>query len=369
MKDENQRTKSLECLRGLFYGATHSMREAISLSLNIVCRDTDATAGTFWVYSKYGTGMISPQARFGGASIDHMQLALGEGIAGTVIATGRPMIVLRTDMDPRWAKRVDLESGFQTKSILCAPLQQDGICFGCIQLINKNEGVFDRDDLEFLQTLCDAISRDFIGLNILTDGKDIPAAAVVFADVRDFTVKAHDMSPMQVAEMSNHFISYISRIVRECGGITNKYIGDSVLAYWTEPDAAYKACLACLLALRDAEFMREGVRNRFNFEMNFGFGVDYGPLFVGNAGTSILYDNTIFGDVVNNASHISSYSPVNKALISEKVLEQLPGAQVELYNPPPHRKRVFGNVYDLYRLPDRQDIIVRPTEQQAQLHA
>ena len=53
---------------------------------------------------------------------------------------------------------VDEQTGFTTKSILCAPLSLGEDCLGCIEIINKNtgDGLFEVDDLTLLETLAGA---------------------------------------------------------------------------------------------------------------------------------------------------------------------------------------------------------------------
>jgi sigma-B regulation protein RsbU (phosphoserine phosphatase) len=47
------------------------------------------------------------------------------------------LIVHDVGNDSRFAKRVDAETGYQTESILCAPLSIRGRTFGAIEVLNK----------------------------------------------------------------------------------------------------------------------------------------------------------------------------------------------------------------------------------------
>src|SRR4030095_13973689 len=76
----------------------------------------------------------------------HMTLAVGEGIAGTVAATGEPSVVRAAETDPRVARRVDAQTGFQTRSILCVPIRFRGRVTGVIQVLNKHAGSFTQQD-------------------------------------------------------------------------------------------------------------------------------------------------------------------------------------------------------------------------------
>src|SRR5262249_41329710 len=83
----------------------------------------------------------------------HMTLAVGEGIAGTGAATGEPIIVRDAESDPRVARRVDAETGFQTRSILCVPIRFRGRVTGVIQVLNKHTGTFTEPDREVLELI------------------------------------------------------------------------------------------------------------------------------------------------------------------------------------------------------------------------
>jgi sigma-B regulation protein RsbU (phosphoserine phosphatase) len=71
-----------------------------------------------------------------------MTVALGEGIAGTVAATGESIVVSDAEADPRVARRVDAATGFRTRSIVCVPIRFRGTVTGVIQVLNKRVGTW-----------------------------------------------------------------------------------------------------------------------------------------------------------------------------------------------------------------------------------
>ncbi len=76
-----------------------------------------------------------------------IRLKLGQGIAGWVAETGRPLISDDVRADPRWSPKVDQRSGFVTRSILAAPLVVRGKLIGVVESINRRDGPFSPDDL------------------------------------------------------------------------------------------------------------------------------------------------------------------------------------------------------------------------------
>ncbi len=138
--------------------ATQSSSEAMVLALDTVVRAAHAVAGTMWIYDKYNDGHIHPKAVYGGGNLGNVSLLPGEGIAGQVIKSGEAIIVADCQKDSRWAGRVDEKTNFRTESMICTPLTMDDLTFGCIQIINKNDGlIFDEDDILLVVNLSAAI--------------------------------------------------------------------------------------------------------------------------------------------------------------------------------------------------------------------
>jgi signal transduction histidine kinase len=77
-------------------------------------------------------------------------------IAGTVVQTGKHLIVPDVHKDPRWSRGVDEQTDFTTRSILTAPLIARGNVIGVLQAINKEGGGdFTEEDVELLTLLGD----------------------------------------------------------------------------------------------------------------------------------------------------------------------------------------------------------------------
>ena len=69
-----------------------------------------------------------------GAELEEkFRLKMGEGIAGSVAASGEPEIVNDPKNDPRFAKRFDISTGFVTRAILCVPMKTRGKVIGVLQ--------------------------------------------------------------------------------------------------------------------------------------------------------------------------------------------------------------------------------------------
>ena len=79
-----------------------------------------------------------------------IRIPAGSGIVGACIRESQTILVNDTSTDPRFHRRVDDNTGYQTNSVLCVPLCADGNTIGAIQLLNKKGG-FTEVDAELLR--------------------------------------------------------------------------------------------------------------------------------------------------------------------------------------------------------------------------
>jgi len=85
-----------------------------------------------------------------------MRLKIGEGVAGWVAKTGRPLFVPSADKEPRFARKVDQATQFSTESIICIPLKIRDKVMGVIELLNKKDITpLHHYDMEMLTTVAD----------------------------------------------------------------------------------------------------------------------------------------------------------------------------------------------------------------------
>ncbi|MGI9102651.1 MAG: sensor domain-containing diguanylate cyclase [Terriglobales bacterium] len=84
-----------------------------------------------------------------------VRLKMGEGIAGWVAKHGEPLIVPDVYTDPRFAKRIDEMTKWQTRSIICIPLKSKQRVLAVIQLINVAISSFSDNEMFFLRAICD----------------------------------------------------------------------------------------------------------------------------------------------------------------------------------------------------------------------
>lgn len=111
-----------------------------------------AERGSLFLLNEGGKTLVSLVAQ--GLEGGTITVGLGDGIVGTVAATGRPVLLHEPYGDRRFDPGVDKATGFKTRSLLTVPVKdRDGRMVAVLQLLNKRRGTFGRDDVTFLAQL------------------------------------------------------------------------------------------------------------------------------------------------------------------------------------------------------------------------
>jgi adenylate cyclase len=114
--------------------------------------ETGADRGTLFLndertgelYSRFAQGLATREIR----------ILNNSGIAGHVFTSGIPEIVSDPYNDLRFNNKIDLETGYTTKSVLCVPVRTvAGEVIGVLQMLNKKEGDFHQQDLRLLEDI------------------------------------------------------------------------------------------------------------------------------------------------------------------------------------------------------------------------
>jgi diguanylate cyclase (GGDEF)-like protein len=89
-----------------------------------------------------------------------VRIKLGEGIAGQAALTGEPILVPeRVHEDPRFTGRVDLLTGFSTRSLICLPLKIQQSVIGVLEVVNpEDRALFDESLMPVLSILADYVA-------------------------------------------------------------------------------------------------------------------------------------------------------------------------------------------------------------------
>jgi adenylate cyclase len=152
---------------------------------------------------------------------------------------------------------------------------------------------------------------------------------ILFTDIRGFTAFCESKDPAVVVDLLNVYMSTMVSIIVKNGGHVNKFIGDGILAVFSDDDPgatpgdhAYRTTVC-------ATEMVEQVIGEFRT----GAGFHTGEVVIGNVGSSDKLEFTVLGNTVNLASRLESLNKEAKTrlLMSEESLEMLGGAIDTVY--------------------------------------
>jgi len=139
---------------GRDFATSLDLEATLSRAVERITDYVDAEAGALFMLSECGE-LLKCDACIGPVEITGLEIAADQGIVGFCVKNDAGRIVRDVSKDPDFNAAVDDETGFKTRSILCAPMSVKGERIGAIELINKRggDGLFDDDDLHLLQAL------------------------------------------------------------------------------------------------------------------------------------------------------------------------------------------------------------------------
>ncbi|WP_230533061.1 CHASE2 domain-containing protein [Microvirga roseola] len=149
-------------------------------------------------------------------------------------------------------------------------------------------------------------------------GGEVRPLTIMFMDVRAFTPISETLPAVDLVRFLNTLLSPLTDAIHAERGTIDKYIGDSIMAFWNAPldvpDHAERACRAALrmqaivhdLNMKDA--FGFGAAGRSGLEVKIGIGINTGLACVGNMGSKSRFNYSAVGDAVNVAARIESCS-------------------------------------------------------------
>ena len=131
---------------------------------------------------------------------------------------------------------------------------------------------------------------------------------VMFTDIARFSGLAESLSAADTADLLNGHFSLLGGCIEAEDGTLDKFIGDSVMAFWAPPfntgEQIAGACRAAL-AIRDAVARDNRARGERGEEpIRVRIGIHTGRAIVGNIGAPGRINYTVVGDTVNLAQRL-----------------------------------------------------------------
>jgi len=190
---------------------------------------------------------------------------------------------------------------------------------------------------------------------------------IMFTDIRGFTSLSEGLSPRDLVELLNEYLSEMTDVIFRNWGTLDKYIGDAIMAFWgapyPHPNHAERACRTALEMLQALRTLQDRWQAEGRPLIDIGVGINTGSVLVGNMGSSKRFNYTILGDNVNLASRLEGLNKQfgTRLIISEftyeKVLGSMLAREIDLIRVKGKKKPVrihelLGGVEELIRYED-----------------
>ncbi len=130
--------------------------------------------------------------------------------------------------------------------------------------------------------------------------------SILFADIVGFTSRAERSEPEPLVALLNTYMTVMTNVIFDSGGVVDKLMGDGIMAFWGAPvHLPNPARNAVECALRMLEELKALAARDDRFEdVKIGIGICTGEAVVGNFGGEGRFDYSVIGDTVNLASRL-----------------------------------------------------------------
>jgi adenylate cyclase len=130
--------------------------------------------------------------------------------------------------------------------------------------------------------------------------------SILFADIMGFTSRAERSEPEPLVALLNTYMTAMTNVIFETGGVVDKLMGDGIMAFWGAPLPAEnpaRDAINCAMGMMSELKKLAGRDSRFS-DIHIGIGIATGDVIVGNFGGDKKFDYSVIGDTVNLASRL-----------------------------------------------------------------
>jgi len=129
------------------------LRKTLNIAVKRIAIHMRAEAASMFLIEP-GSKYLECMVCVGPVDITGLKLEVGQGVVGRTVAENMSQVVFDAQNDSRVNVRVDAETGFVTRSILCVPLATAQGPIGALEIINRHDGgAFDENDAEILRLI------------------------------------------------------------------------------------------------------------------------------------------------------------------------------------------------------------------------
>ncbi|WP_373532845.1 CHASE2 domain-containing protein [Vampirovibrio sp.] len=150
---------------------------------------------------------------------------------------------------------------------------------------------------------------------------------VLFSDLQGFTQQFENTDPELMVNQLNEYFEVMIQIVLKNGGTYDKYMGDSIMAFFGAPtdvpDHAKMACKTAVQMQNALQVLNQNWAKEGRQTLAQGIGISSGEMFVGNFGSRNIKNFTVMGSNVNLGSRLEAYTRVAQwpIIISARTFE------------------------------------------------
>ncbi len=295
--------------RGLSEGDT------VRVSRTVIRRVLEEGVGVLVDNNSSGSNLMQSLADIQVTSAMCVPLWTGEKIEG----------LLSLDMRSTFHKFTD-----EDLELLTAVAHQAALCIHRLRFSQEVE-----NQRLVRRKLCEYLDPQIVEVIAAHRGTDNPLAptereiTVLFSDIVSFTKLSENMAPAQLATFIREYLSVMTDIVFKHGGTIDKYIGDAVMALFGAPIPSEDSAASAIRAALD---MRDKLReiqlpaDHKGAMLRARFGMNTGPVIVGNIGSSQRTEYTAIGDTVNVAQRLQAFARPNEICIDDVTHSKTTGA-------------------------------------------
>jgi len=280
-----------------------------------------------------------------------IRLKIGEGVAGCVMKNGEYEIVNRPEEDPRFVsgKRI-------IRNLLCVPLKIGNRCLGVLNISNtRDERDFSSEEARLAMVFANQaavsiesanlhqeilkkerykayleryLSKDIVDELLKTDewlglsGRK-QKVTILFADIRNFTHIAENISSHSLVDLLNDFFSEMTDAVFSHKGTVDKFIGDMMMATfgvpYPKPDDAKRAVETAIDMQMRVQIL---AKKWLPLGISIGIGINTGEVIFGNIGSLEHMDFTCIGDPVNVAQRLEDIALPGQILVTNEIANE-----------------------------------------------
>ena len=149
--------------------------------------------------------------------------------------------------------------------------------------------------------------------NLVLGGEEREITAF-FSDVQGFTSISESLTPSELVELLNEFLTEMTDIILRMEGTVDKFEGDAIIAFFGAPNElenqAETACVTCVQMQQRLSALRQKWKAEGLPELKMRIGLCTGNAVVGNMGSRNRMDYTMMGDTVNTAARLEGVNKV-----------------------------------------------------------